>query len=142
MTGRTGINPSDEMIKTHQEMRMGKTMRWATFKVTEDWKEVIVDKRGRRESKWEEFVGELEAAGDCRYGAFSMDFENSEKQQRNKLITVLWTPSCATVKSKMLYAATKESVKRAFVGVGLEIQASSSSSLDFVDILASLQRLR
>ena len=104
MTRRTGINPSDEMIKNTSRIENGENNEMGDIqKMTEDWKEVMVDKRGRRESKWEEFVGELEAAGDCRYGAFSMDFENSEKQQRKKLITVLWTPSCATVKSKMLY---------------------------------------
>mgnify|MGYP000987987029 CR=1 FL=1 len=136
------IYPSDEMIETHQQLRMGSTMRWVTFRMSEDWKSVIVDRKAARESTWEEFVKALEDAGDCRYGAFSLDFEQSEGQRRNKLVSVLWTPSQATVRSKMLYAATKDSVKRALVGTGLELQAGNASALELGDVFESLRRIR
>ena len=42
-----------------------------------------------------------------------------------------WNPDTAPVRSKMMYAGSKESIKRVLVGVGIHMNATDASELDW-----------
>jgi cofilin len=50
-------------------------------------------------------------------------------------------PDTAKIKSKMLYASTKDSLKKKLVGIGAEIQATDKSELEEAVILERLTRV-
>ena len=47
----------------------------------------------------------------------------------SKLALITWAPDTAKVKSKMVYAGSKEALHRAFTGVGTKINATDLSEL-------------
>lgn len=48
----------------------------------------------------------------------------------NKIIFIVWLPDTAKVKSKMIYAASKDALKKKLIGIGSEIQATDPSELE------------
>jgi len=49
-------------------------------------------------------------------------------------------PESAKVKAKMVYAGSKEAIKRALVGVGIHLNATDKSELEWDVILPSVKR--
>jgi len=56
----------------------------------------------------------------------------------DKIILICWSPDNAPVKKKMLFASTKDHLKRSFEGVSKEFQASDMDDLDFDHIVSTL----
>ena len=52
----------------------------------------------------------------------------------NKLIFVAWSDDNASVKPKMLYASSKDAIKKALTGINEEYQATDRGDLDFAEI--------
>src|ERR1700738_768696 len=46
-----------------------------------------------------------------------------------------WAPDTANVRSKMIYASSKESIKRAFNGIGVEIQGTHKAEVSYDSVL-------
>ena len=129
----TGISLKDEVTSVFNELKLGKGLQYVLYRITPDFKEVEVEKKVPAPATWEQFVADL-PRDDCRYGVFDYQFNTEADGERNKLIFVLWTPETARIKTKMLYPATKEAMKRALVGIGTELQATDEAeiSLDAV----------
>jgi len=51
--------------------------------------------------------------------------------KRTKILFVLWNPSSASVKNKLLYAATTHSIKKILQGVTINIQAGKTDELTY-----------
>lgn len=49
-------------------------------------------------------------------------------------------PDTAKIKSKMVYAASKDALRKRLVGVAVEIQATDSDELEHASILSKLQK--
>ena len=129
----TGITLRDEVMSVFNELKLGMGLQYVIYRMTPDYKEVEVEKKVEAPATWEAFVADL-PKDDCRYGVFDYQFTTETDGDRNKLIFVLWTPETARIKTKMLYPATKEAMKRALVGISTEIQATDEAeiSLDAV----------
>ena len=129
----TGINLKDEVTSVFNELKLGKGLQYVIYRLTDDFKEVEVEKKVPSPATWEQFVADL-PKDDCRYAVYDYQFNTDSDGERNKLIFVLWTPETARIKTKMLYPATKEAMKRALVGIGTELQATDEAeiSLDAV----------
>ncbi|PNP37885.1 hypothetical protein TGAMA5MH_10226 [Trichoderma gamsii] len=56
-------------------------------------------------------------------------------QYSNKIILIAWSPDDAGVHPKMIYAASKEALKRSLEGFAYEIQANDSDDLEHSSIL-------
>lgn len=53
-----------------------------------------------------------------------------------------WSPDTAPVKSKMVYASSKESIKRSFNGIGVEIQGTDYSEVSYETVLDRVSKGR
>jgi len=129
----TGIILQDEVTSVFNELKLGHGLQYVIYRITPNLKEVEVEKKVPAPATWEQFVADL-PRDDCRYAVYDYQFQTETDGDRNKLIFVLWTPETAKIKSKMLYPATKEAMKRALVGIGTELQATDEAeiSLDAV----------
>ena len=90
----------------------------------------MIEKQGAREKTYEELVEEL-PEDDCRYVLIDLEFESADGRPTSKLVFIAWNPDLAKIRSKMLYSGSKEALKSALNGVGIHINATDYSELDF-----------
>eukprot|EP00033_Pygsuia_biforma_P000011 GCRY01000015.1.p2 GENE.GCRY01000015.1~~GCRY01000015.1.p2 ORF type:complete len:138 (+),score=36.17 GCRY01000015.1:75-488(+) len=135
----SGVGVSDECITKFQELKLSHSLRYVIFKLNDDHSEVIVEKDAAPEASYDEFTGSL-PADDCRYAVYDYEFE-FEGAKRNKILFVVWAPDNAKVKSKMLYASSKDNLRKKFVGIGCEVQATDMSEIDEAEVNEKVLRV-
>ena len=59
-----------------------------------------------------------------------MEFETKDGRPTSKLVFISWNPDTGSVRSKMIYSSSKESIKAALNGVGIHINATDTAELD------------
>ncbi|KAE8664027.1 Actin-depolymerizing factor 1 [Hibiscus syriacus] len=87
--------------------------------------------------KGEEFTASL-PADKCRYAIFDFDFTTDENCQKSKIFFIAWEPDTSRVRSKMVYASSKDRFKRELDGIQVELQATDPSEMSF-DLLKAEQ---
>jgi len=135
----SGVAVSDDVLNKYQELKLGHSLRYALFKLSADQSEVIVDKTAPPSANYEAFVKDL-PTNDCRYAVYDFEYE-ADGGQRNKILFVVWAPDSAKIKAKMLYASTKDAVRKKLVGVGVEIQATDLAEIDREAVLEKVKRV-
>ncbi|KAF3071015.1 Cofilin [Daldinia childiae] len=104
-------------------------------------------RRGGFEDKdWETFREKLlNATTKTKSGAVSKgpryavyDFEYnlaSGEGSRNKITFIAWSPDDANVMAKMVYASSKEALKRSLTGIAIELQANDQDDIEYDTVL-------
>jgi len=110
------------------------------FKLSDDLKTVIVDCEGAPDASHEELMSKL-SPKDCRY-AVSMVHYDSPDGPREKLVFIMWAPDTAPLKAKMIYAGTKDSVKKALVGVQVEIHGTDATEITMDAIIDKCKSIK
>ena len=102
--------------------------------VIKDKKTIEIEKTGERNKTFDDFVADL-PENDCRYGLIDVEFETADGRPTSKIVFITWNPDTAPVRPKMLYSGSKEALKSAFLGVGIMINATDMSELDFEEAI-------
>jgi len=100
---------------------------------------IKIDKSGDRGSTYDDFVAVL-GDNDPRYALIDLDFETKDGRPTSKLVFISWNPDSGSIRNKMLYSASKESIKTALNGVGIHINATDRSELDLEDSILPIVR--
>eukprot|EP00891_Asterochloris_glomerata_P008794 jgi/Astpho2/8794/fgenesh1_pm.00128_%23_17_t len=129
----SGITVSEDAVNLYYFMKAKSNYRWALWRINDAGNEVIIAGVGDKDSPLSEFIDCL-PSNDCRYGVYDHQFTNSEGFIFNKLVFVNWAPDTARIKSKMMYASTKEYFKGYLDGLSIELQASEPDELTEQDI--------
>jgi cofilin len=124
----TAIKVGDDCISAWNDIKIGHKNRYVLFSFSDDLEKVVVLKQAPKESTYDNFLDDLPPR-DVRYAVYDYEYKASDDTLRNKLVFVVWAPDIAPVKRKMLIASTKSSVKNAFAGVALELQATDDSEI-------------
>ena len=103
------------------------------FKISDDKKFIQVEKKGEKGASFEEFTKTL-PDGECRYAVLDVEINTKSGATTNKLIFVAWSDDNASVKPKMLYASSKDAIKKALTGINDEYQATERGDLDEPEI--------
>ncbi|GKU88182.1 hypothetical protein SLEP1_g2478 [Rubroshorea leprosula] len=124
---------NDECKLKFLELKAKRNYRFIVFKIDESIQQVMVEKVGTPESTYEELTSSL-PDNECRYAVFDFDFITDENCQKSKIFFIAWAPDKSRVRSKMLYASSKDRFKRELDGIQVELQATDPSemSLDIV----------
>ncbi|KAL8513765.1 hypothetical protein ACS0TY_013030 [Phlomoides rotata] len=125
----SGMGVADQSNNTFLELKRKKKHRYVIFKIDEKKNEVIVDKTGGPAESYDDFA-ECLPESDCRYAVYDFDFVTSENCQKSKIFFIAWSPETSRIRSKMLYATSKDSFRRALDGVHYEIQATDPTEMD------------
>merc|ERR1712097_64826 len=72
--------------------------------------------------------------GECRYAVLDVEINTKSGATTNKLIFVAWSDDNASIKPKMLYASSKDAIKKTLTGINDEYQATDRSDLDLNEI--------
>jgi len=98
--------------------------------IGKDRKSIVIEKTGDASKTYDDFCDDL-PENDCRYGLIDLAFESDDGRETSKMVFISWNPDTAKIRSKMLYSGSKEAIKGALTGVGILINATDHSELDF-----------
>lgn len=132
MTSMSGVSVTDEVVSEFQTIKLGKKYRFIQMKLSDDKKVIEMEKKVET-SSYEDFVKQF-PANNCRYAIYDFEYELGDSGQRNELVFVVWCPDTAPVAMKMLYAASKDALKKKLLGINHEIQATEYSELKIDEV--------
>ncbi|ONK57053.1 uncharacterized protein A4U43_C10F16120 [Asparagus officinalis] len=129
----SGIAVDDECKLKFLELKARRNYRFIVFKIDEAAQKVLIDKLGKPGETYDDFTACM-PHNECRYAVFDFDFVTIENCQKSKIIFVAWSPDTSKVRSKMVYASSKDRFKRELDGIQVELQATDPSemSMDIV----------
>uniref|UniRef100_A0A2K6QKT6 ADF-H domain-containing protein n=1 Tax=Rhinopithecus roxellana TaxID=61622 RepID=A0A2K6QKT6_RHIRO len=138
--GASGVAVSDGVIKVFNDMKVRKSSTPEEVKkrkkavlfclsedkkniILEEGKEILVGDVGQTvDDPYATFVKMLPDK-DCRYALYDATYETKESKKED-LVFIFWAPECAPLKSKMIYASSKDAIKKKLTGIKHELQAN------------------
>ncbi|KAL2890216.1 Cofilin [Ceratocystis lukuohia] len=134
----------------YNELKLNKKYKYIIFKLSDDNKQIVVDEASEKDD-WETFRNKLMnsttksksgAVGKGpRYAVYDFQYTlASGEGERNKLAFIAWSPDDAGVMAKMVYASSKEALKRSLNGVAVELQANDSDDIEFGQIIKTVSK--
>lgn len=124
----SGVAVEDVCKLKFLELKMKKAYRYIIFKMDQAAQKITVEKLGGPEESYEEFTNSLPEK-DCRYAIYDFDFVTEDNLQKSKIFFIAWSPDVSRVRTKMLYASSKDRFKRE-LDVHYEIQATDPTEVD------------
>ncbi|KAH0632332.1 hypothetical protein KY284_035118 [Solanum tuberosum] len=131
----SGMAVHDDCKLRFLELKAKRTHRFIVFKIEEKQKQVVVEKVGEPAQSYEDFTACL-PDNECRYAVYDFDFVTAENCQKSRIFFIAWSPDTARVRSKMIYASTKERFKREVDGIQVELQATDPTEMG-LDVIKS-----
>ncbi|XP_041999046.1 actin-depolymerizing factor 1 [Salvia splendens] len=131
----SGMAVHDDCKRRFLELKAKRTHRFIVFKIEEKQKQVIVEKIGDPSQNYEDFAATLPAT-ECRYAVYDFDFVTAENCQKSRIFFIAWCPDTSRVRSKMIYASSKDRFKRELDGIQVELQATDPTEMD-LDVIKS-----
>ncbi|KAK4776787.1 hypothetical protein SAY86_005475 [Trapa natans] len=127
----SGMAVDDECKLKFLELKAKRNYRFIIFKI--EGQKVVVEKLGSPRDTYDDFTGSL-PADECRYCVYDFDFTTNENCQKSKIFFIAWSPDSSRIRSKMVYASSKDRFKRELDGIQVELQATDPSemSLDII----------
>eukprot|EP00762_Andalucia_godoyi_P008229 ANDGO_02962.mRNA.1 Actophorin len=124
----TGVAPAQESVIAFLDLKQKHASRFVIYTMAEGNKEIVPEHIAPTDATYADFVEKL-PKDDCRYAVYDYNFDY-EGNPRNKLVFVMWSPDNAKIKSKMLYAASKDNIKKALDGIQIELQATDAAEIE------------
>ncbi|KAM6462225.1 cofilin-2 [Liasis olivaceus] len=136
----SGVTVNDEVIKVFNDMKVRKSSTAEEIKkrkkavlfclsadkrqiIVEEAKQILVGDIGVTvEDPYIAFV-KLLPLNDCRYALYDATYETKESKKED-LVFIFWAPENAPLKSKMIYASSKDAIKKKFTGIKHEWQVN------------------
>ncbi|XP_031278609.1 actin-depolymerizing factor [Pistacia vera] len=131
----SGMAVNDDCKLKFMELKAKRSYRFIVFKIEEKIQQVMVEKLGEPNESYEHFTDSL-PANECRYAVYDFDFTTEENVQKSKIFFIAWAPDTSRIRSKMLYASSKDRFRRELDGVQVELQATDPSEMS-MDIIKS-----
>ncbi|KAL3517149.1 hypothetical protein ACH5RR_024051 [Cinchona calisaya] len=124
----SGIAVDDQCKLKFLELKSKRNYRYIVFKIDDITKQVAVEKLGNHNETYEDFANSL-PANECRYAVFDYDFTTDENCHKSKIFFIAWSPDTSRVRTKMVYASSKDRFKRELDGIQVELQATDPSEM-------------
>lgn len=149
----SGIQVSDEVKQVYEQVKMNgpNKRQFALFKLNDDKTEIVLDYMADKcESKsnetkekgqakhFQEVINTLPKK-DGRYLLFDYEYEGKHGPA-SKLVLIMWCPEILSVNMKMLYASSKDALKKTCKDIGADIQADCLDDLSTSDVEFKLKK--
>jgi len=129
----SGVQCDPSCVSEYEDMKIRSKYQYIIFKITDDKKSIVIEAKGEKGASFEDFKAALPDA-DCRYAVLDVEINTKSGATTNKLIFVAWSDDNASVKPKMLYASSKDALKKTLTGINEEYQATDRGDLDHAEI--------
>ncbi|CAN0909478.1 Actin-depolymerizing factor 2, partial [Linum grandiflorum] len=131
----SGMAVHDDCKLKFLELKAKRTYRYIVYKIEEQQKQVMVEKLGEPTDSYDDFSASL-PADECRYAVYDFDYVTEDNRQISRIIFVAWSPDTSRVRSKMIYASSKDRFKRELDGIQIELQATDPTEMG-LDVIKS-----
>ncbi|GMM43963.1 cofilin [Pichia kluyveri] len=136
---RSGVAISDEALKAFNDLKLGKKYKYVIYKLSDDKTQIVVDKTSTNDS-YDAFLEEF-PENDCKYAVYDFEYEISAGEgKRSKIVFFQWSPDTASIRAKMVYASSKDALRRALNGVSTDIQGTDFSEVSYESVLEKVSR--
>ncbi|GFP79507.1 actin-depolymerizing factor 6 [Phtheirospermum japonicum] len=126
----SGMSVDDECKLKFLELKSKRNARFIIFKIEEQIQKIVVEKLGQPGDSYDDFIASI-PDNECRYAVFDFDFTTNENCQKSKIFFIAWSPDTSKIRSKMVYASSKDRFKRELDGIQVELQATDPSEMSF-----------
>jgi len=129
----SGVKISNDCINEYLDVKKNKK-KWMIYKLNDKKDQIIPDtetsvaynrdvQNPEDFEKFNSLLPELQ----CRYAVYhavmTLD-DNQTESERDRIIFISWAPDNAKIKDKMLHSSSKDALKQALEGLGIEFQLS------------------
>ncbi|XP_062256679.1 non-muscle cofilin 1-like [Platichthys flesus] len=135
----SGIKTSDEVTTIYNEMRLVKNdanqlerIRIVVFEIKDS--QIQPTKTFRQkdltdvENVYKVFLEQM-PSGECCYLLYDCHFETKDSP-KEELVLVMWTPDTSKCKDKMVYASSKQYIRKAMPGIKHEMEFNDASDYE------------
>ncbi|WPH00818.1 Hypothetical protein R9X50_00364800 [Acrodontium crateriforme] len=147
---QSGVSVNPACITAFNELKLGKSTKWIIFKISDDWKEIVVEESSTDPdySKFREKLlnaksknkkGEEGIGG--RYAVFDVEYDGGEGK-RSKITFISWVPDDAPQYPRMMYSSSKDALKRALNGLAADIQANDPDDIEEDSVIQRVSKGR
>lgn len=147
---QSGVTISPECISKFNELKLNKKIKFIIYKLSDDYKEVVVEEASE-DGDWEVFREKLVTAQSKsktgkvgkgpRYAVYDFNYElASGEGSRSKITFIAWSPDDAGIQPKMVYASSKDGLKRALNGLATEFQANDEDDIEYQSVLNKVSK--
>ncbi|RLN90826.1 hypothetical protein BBJ28_00020767 [Nothophytophthora sp. Chile5] len=137
LAASSGVGVDDEVITQFNDFKLKRAphdFRYFIYKIVDD-SEIVIESTGPQSESYQDMADKLaQITDDCRYALVDLDLTTKDGRPTSKLVFLSWSPDTARIKSKMLYASSKEAIKRVLMGVGIHLTATDASELSLESI--------
>jgi len=129
----SGVTVSQDCLDQFQVLKLKKTLKYIIFTLNKENTEIVVEKKSTSQD-YDEFIKDLPEL-ECRWAVYDLEFEKEDGGKRNKLVFYSWAPDDAKIKAKMVFASSKDALRRSLVGIAVEIQGTEYSEVAYDQVL-------
>ncbi|KJA20159.1 hypothetical protein HYPSUDRAFT_68743 [Hypholoma sublateritium FD-334 SS-4] len=136
MASGVGVNP--DCLSAFQALKLKKEHKYIIFNLNKGFSEIVVEKTSS-DGDYDTFLSDLPET-ECRWAIYDFEFEKEGAGKRNKIIFISWAPDDAKIKQKMVFASSRDGLKRSLTGVAVEIQGTDYSEVAYEAVLDKSNR--
>eukprot|EP01083_Nonionella_stella_P090599 253088_1 len=130
----TGITCDEEVTTSFNGLKLQKGdykgCKYVIYKISDDKTKIVVDTVGKAGEGYDDFVANL-PEDVPRYAVVDIEVETPDGRETSKLVFMTWVPDTCKIRSKMMYAGSKDNLKVCLSGVGIQINCNDFADLDF-----------
>ncbi|EGW31935.1 uncharacterized protein SPAPADRAFT_61041 [Spathaspora passalidarum NRRL Y-27907] len=136
---RSGVSVSDDALSTFNELKLGKKFKFIIFSLNDNKTEIVVESTST-DTDYDAFLEKL-PENECKYAIYDFEYEiGGGEGKRSKIVFFTWSPDTAPVRSKMVYASSKDALRRALNGVAADVQGTDFSEVAYESVLEKVSR--
>lgn len=144
----SGVALTDECLNVYLDLQSKKKYRYILYKLSDDFKEIVVDFAAPRDDSedvkeaYDEFCGKLFAAENAdqgRYGVFDVHYQ-VDSRELDKVVFITWVTDSLPIKQKMLYASSNKALRAKMTGIHTEIQCNDATDLKLENVIAKCRQ--
>jgi len=147
---QSGATVGQECVQAYNDLKLSKKYKYVIFKLSDDNKQIVVEEASA-DKDWDSFREKLinattksksGAVGKGpRYAVYDFAYSlPSGEGERNKITFIAWSPDDAGVMAKMVYASSKEALKRSLNGIATELQANEADDIEYESVLKTVSK--
>jgi len=136
----SGVSADGSCLTAYEELKLGKKIKYIVFGLSNDNTKIVVtdkaegDPTKSSEENYNEFASKL-LPKTCCYAVYDFDFEKEGDGKRNKICFFTWSPDDSNIRHKMVYASSKDALRRSLQGIQVEVQGTDPSEISYEAVL-------
>jgi len=147
---QSGVDVAPECITKFNELKLNKKLKFIIYKLSDDYKQIVIEEESEN-GDWEYFREKLinaqsksktgKVGKGPRYAIYDFNYDlSSGEGSRSKITFIAWSPDDAGIQPKMVYASSKDALKRALNGIATEFQANDEEDIEYQSVLKKVSK--